>query len=206
RIGGEMQQRLRLPGQEAIEDNWGTGQVYNIFRWYRSAWSRFNQPDPIGLRGGLNLYAYVDGNPLIGFDPAGLKKVCCTEGSKKLWKDAKKAEKNANNLLANVPIQGVEVAATGCIDLNPGGQPTTVFYPPYDEFGPCEQACTRAHEGSHASLCKQFGWAAYTAYQEKHFNKEEALAYLVEANCLASAANNGYVDVEQDYPDAPAKP
>ncbi|HEX7828433.1 MAG TPA: DUF6531 domain-containing protein, partial [Thermoanaerobaculia bacterium] len=46
RIGGEMQQRLRLPGQEAIEDNWGTGQVYNIFRWYRSAWSRFNQPDP----------------------------------------------------------------------------------------------------------------------------------------------------------------
>ena len=30
--------------------------------------------DPMGLRSGFNSYAYLDGNPLVGLDPSGLKR------------------------------------------------------------------------------------------------------------------------------------
>ncbi|WP_276606039.1 MULTISPECIES: RHS repeat-associated core domain-containing protein [unclassified Escherichia] len=51
------------------------GLHYNLFRYYNPECGRFTQPDPIGLRGGLNLYAYAP-NPLSYIDPLGLK--CAT--------------------------------------------------------------------------------------------------------------------------------
>lgn len=47
----------------------------NIFRWYRAGWGQYTQPDPIGLRGGNNLYAYGDGSPSNFSDPKGLASV-----------------------------------------------------------------------------------------------------------------------------------
>jgi RHS repeat-associated protein len=63
---------LRLPGQyEDAETGW----YYNFHRYYNPDTGRYLTPDPIGLEGGTNLYAYVDGNPAGASDPWGLDSV-----------------------------------------------------------------------------------------------------------------------------------
>jgi RHS repeat-associated protein len=42
-------------------------------RYYDPAIGRFMQRDPIGIRGGLNVYAYVANNPTLFIDPAGME-------------------------------------------------------------------------------------------------------------------------------------
>lgn len=69
RVGNADRQPLRLPGQDALA---GEGTYYNVFRWYRSTWGRYTQTDPLGLAGGLDLYAYVEDNPVRFYDPLGL--------------------------------------------------------------------------------------------------------------------------------------
>jgi RHS repeat-associated protein len=62
-------QNLRFQGQYLDRE---TGLHYNLFRYYDPVAGRFTQPDPIGLAGGLNTYAYVP-EPLGWVDPLGLK-------------------------------------------------------------------------------------------------------------------------------------
>lgn len=49
----------------------GAEEDYNVFRWYRAGWGRYTSADPIGLRAGTNLFAYVAGNPTQYVDPFG---------------------------------------------------------------------------------------------------------------------------------------
>ena len=66
---GSFTLNLRLPGQYFDAE---TGYHYNGFRDYSPELGRYLQADPIGLNGGMNLYAYCGGDPVNRKDERGL--------------------------------------------------------------------------------------------------------------------------------------
>jgi RHS repeat-associated protein len=61
---------FRFPGQYFDEE---TGLHYNMHRYYNPATGRYMTPDPIGLEGGINLYGFVQNDPVNFVDPWGLR-------------------------------------------------------------------------------------------------------------------------------------
>lgn len=66
---GTFSYNLRFPGQLYDQE---TNNHYNYFRDYDPQTGRYVESDPIGLRGGINTYAYVGGNPVSRTDSVGL--------------------------------------------------------------------------------------------------------------------------------------
>ena len=64
-----VQNNLRFPGQYFDAE---TGLHYNWNRYYNPKTGRYITADPIGLVGGMNVYAYTGGNPVNAVDLEGL--------------------------------------------------------------------------------------------------------------------------------------
>lgn len=69
-ISGSLYNPFQFTGRE----NDGTGLYSYRARYYNPVFQRFISQDPIGLAGGVKLYAYVSNSPLNFVDPFGLDK------------------------------------------------------------------------------------------------------------------------------------
>jgi RHS repeat-associated protein len=85
--------------QYAGRENDGTGLYYNHARYYNPNIGRFISEDPIGFRGGTNIYAYVGANPISSIDPLDLAVGCgCNKSYVDCLSDCIQAHDPLNNL------------------------------------------------------------------------------------------------------------
>jgi len=69
---GSLYNPFTFGGEYGVMDE-GDGLFFMRNRYYDAVTGRFLHKDPIGFRGGLNLYAYVSNNPVSLNDPKGLQ-------------------------------------------------------------------------------------------------------------------------------------
>jgi len=90
------------------------GLLYMRARYYNPYLCRFLNPDPSGFKGGLNHYAYANGNPISYIDPFGLGAV--GEGSSgSYWIDVGREFQGLGSAVGNT-ASGLWGAATSPID------------------------------------------------------------------------------------------
>ena len=72
---GELMRSAGLPlttGYTGHRWDPAIGQYFAPFRYYNPQTARWNMRDPLGHLEGVNMYAYLVGNPVMAFDPMGL--------------------------------------------------------------------------------------------------------------------------------------
>ncbi|MGH9418426.1 MAG: RHS repeat domain-containing protein, partial [Thermoanaerobaculia bacterium] len=204
-----IEQPLRFPGQD-VAMNWeGSEERYNIFRWYRAGWGRYTQSDPTGLRGGVNVFAYVGERPTRFIDPYGLVKVsCCGENLEKAINNARRRMSLAETTGSADDPTGSNnvVAVTRCQQFTmtgPSGEKRQIGVPETSrndsfEDGKCEFLCTSVHEAYHRQQCREFGARELAGRLTEA--QWEWPAYREELRCLQSAQKNKYLNIRSSPP------
>jgi uncharacterized protein RhaS with RHS repeats len=114
---------------------------YNYFRDYEPAVGRYVESDPIGLRAGLNTYAYVYDSPLLFSDYLGLDTYQCT-------RRLNNVPFRAGPLYHQFVCTGDAGNGYSCGGLGPGGKN------PFDSPGQIEldryipQQCEKVHDNN----------------------------------------------------------
>ncbi|NVN90288.1 MAG: RHS domain-containing protein [Desulfuromonadales bacterium] len=123
-ITGTVTLNLRFPGQYYDAE---TGLNNNYYRDYNSAIGKYVEADPVGLEGGLSLFAYVRNNPVNMIDPMGLTDAVPMPW---WWGAAGEAAKDAG---AGSAACGAMVTASIIVIGTATSTSTCADYPPKDE-------------------------------------------------------------------------
>ena len=75
--GAATANTYQFTGRE--NDGTTAGLMFYRARYYNPAWGKFVSEDPIGVKGGVNLYAYVRSHPTISTDPLGTQEFFLSE-------------------------------------------------------------------------------------------------------------------------------
>ncbi len=113
-LGADDGNSIQYTGRE----NDGTGLYFYRARYYDPVLKRFISEDPIGLSGGLNMHAYVEGNPISFVDPNGM--LIMTTMGPSLGLTLEQAETVGG--MGNIAIAGASpaLAAQGVLVVAPG--------------------------------------------------------------------------------------
>jgi RHS repeat-associated protein len=112
----EVVNNFRFAGQYFDEE---TGLHYNYYRYYNPSTERYLKADPIGLDGGINLYAYVDNNPindtdfiglaryLVWFDMKSVSVVIAPVGRTKITGTVVSTKRNPDGTYSAIQFEGI---------------------------------------------------------------------------------------------------
>uniref|UniRef100_UPI000ACA1D27 HNH/ENDO VII family nuclease n=1 Tax=Pantoea sp. A4 TaxID=1225184 RepID=UPI000ACA1D27 len=147
-----------------------TGLHYNLFRYYDADSMHFISPDPIGLAGGLNLYAYAP-DPVNWADPWGLS--TCSTGSGKYQAEnvlGRKVYKNTVDVNPGAPSSvhpsvhksirqkvsdgwtNLDLMKNGYAPIGPDGKQINLHHILGKELGPMVELVSSTHKQYHKQL------------------------------------------------------
>ena len=107
---------LRYPGQYY---DFESGLVQNWWRTYEPRIGRYVSADPIGLDGGWNRFAYVEGDGVNGFDPDGLRYRVAPRITSRPYGSGNSSQRRYDRRHSSPPptmrqLSGMEGDAAGC--------------------------------------------------------------------------------------------
>jgi len=153
--------RTRKLGRESRQTNWS-----NIFRWYRSGWGQYTQPDPDGISRLAEPYGYARKRPLMLTDKYGLN---AGTVATPLWNFCETAASQGLTAAsaAGAMFIGLMFAATDTSQLADisSAFPTTCQKCGKTKLEQCQDACEKAWEIRWDACMKRYSGNPYLQQQ-----------------------------------------